>query len=333
MGSASGPASPVLTWFGRRVGSLGPGLTSESADAVSGCPAKRSVGRVPGFLAPTGIAGLICLAWIRGRGFTGSTASGCVPSLNHRKEMAMTIVETRAITGGVDTHADTHVAAALDPIGGLLGVAGVPGHPGRLYRSAGLAGRVRDGVPGRDRGDRQLRRRPGPPHHRGWRPGRRGGPLRPAGPSPSGQVRPPRRGQRRPGGAVRPGPRRAQRPRRRGGGDPRADGRQAQRPLRADPDDQPGPGPDPDRPRGPAGPVRPAHRGCLVAELAALRPRPGDVVGYATRIALRELGRRAAVPRRPARPPRRAHRAPGHRRTPRACSPCTASAPTPPRCC
>jgi hypothetical protein len=33
----------------------------------------------------------------------------------------MTIVETRAITGGVDTHADVHVAAALDPIGGLLG--------------------------------------------------------------------------------------------------------------------------------------------------------------------------------------------------------------------
>ena len=31
----------------------------------------------------------------------------------------------------------------------------------------------------------------------------------------------------------------------------------------------------------------------LVAELASLRPRPGDVPGYATRIALRELGRRA----------------------------------------
>ena len=31
----------------------------------------------------------------------------------------------------------------------------------------------------------------------------------------------------------------------------------------------------------------------LVAELAALRPRPGDVVGYATRVAVRELGRRA----------------------------------------
>jgi transposase len=34
----------------------------------------------------------------------------------------------------------------------------------------------------------------------------------------------------------------------------------------------------------------------LVAELAALRPRPGDVPGYATRIALRELGRRAQFP-------------------------------------
>ena len=39
----------------------------------------------------------------------------------------MTIVEDRrAITGGVDTHADTHVAAALDPIGGLLGVREFP---------------------------------------------------------------------------------------------------------------------------------------------------------------------------------------------------------------
>ena len=32
----------------------------------------------------------------------------------------------------------------------------------------------------------------------------------------------------------------------------------------------------------------------LVADLAALRPRPGAVVGYNTRIALRELGGRAA---------------------------------------
>ena len=39
----------------------------------------------------------------------------------------MTIVEdTRAITGGVDTHADLHVAAALDSLGGLLGVREFP---------------------------------------------------------------------------------------------------------------------------------------------------------------------------------------------------------------
>lgn len=38
--------------------------------------------------------------------------------------MNMTIVEaTRSITGGVDTHLDVHVAAALDHVGGLLGVA------------------------------------------------------------------------------------------------------------------------------------------------------------------------------------------------------------------
>jgi hypothetical protein len=40
--------------------------------------------------------------------------------------MALAIVETRAITGGVDTHAGAHVAAALDPIGGLLGVRQFP---------------------------------------------------------------------------------------------------------------------------------------------------------------------------------------------------------------
>ena len=69
--------------------------------------------------------------------------------------MALTIVETRAITGGVDTHADVHVAAALDPIGGLLGVRssrsprlGMPGLLGWL----GGFGTV---VPGRDRGHRQ----------------------------------------------------------------------------------------------------------------------------------------------------------------------------------
>jgi transposase len=36
--------------------------------------------------------------------------------------MTMTIVEAvRSVTGGIDTHLDFHVAAALDPLGGLLG--------------------------------------------------------------------------------------------------------------------------------------------------------------------------------------------------------------------
>ena len=34
--------------------------------------------------------------------------------------------DTRVITGGVDTHADMHVAAALDSVGGLLGVQEFP---------------------------------------------------------------------------------------------------------------------------------------------------------------------------------------------------------------
>jgi hypothetical protein len=44
--------------------------------------------------------------------------------------MTLTIVdEARAVTGGVDTHADSHMAAALDRIGGLLGVQEFPATP------------------------------------------------------------------------------------------------------------------------------------------------------------------------------------------------------------
>ena len=44
--------------------------------------------------------------------------------------MAMTIVEAaRAVTGGVDTHLDVHVADALDPVGGLLGTEGFTADP------------------------------------------------------------------------------------------------------------------------------------------------------------------------------------------------------------
>jgi len=54
--------------------------------------------------------------------------------------MALTIVETRAVTGGVDTHADMHVAAALDPVGGLLGVAEFPVTPAGYARLLGWLG-------------------------------------------------------------------------------------------------------------------------------------------------------------------------------------------------
>ncbi len=65
----------------------------------------------------------------------------------------MTIVEsTRPITGGVDTHLDVHVAAALDRSGGVLGVESFPTTPGG-YRDlhgwlAGFGELTRVGVEG-----------------------------------------------------------------------------------------------------------------------------------------------------------------------------------------
>ena len=81
----------------------------------------------------------------------------------------MTIVETHPITGGVDTHLDIHVAAALDSNGGTLGVESFPTTTGGfsdLY--AWLSG---FGTLGRGRGGRHRRLwgRPGPllAHDRG----------------------------------------------------------------------------------------------------------------------------------------------------------------------
>ena len=67
--------------------------------------------------------------------------------------MAMTIVEmTRSVTGGVDTHADVHVAAAVDANGGVLGVEAFPTTP-RGYAAladwlSGFGEVVRVGVEG-----------------------------------------------------------------------------------------------------------------------------------------------------------------------------------------
>ena len=81
--------------------------------------------------------------------------------------MAMTIVEsTRPITGGVDTHLDVHVAAAVDANGGVLGVesfATTPAGYGELY--SWLAG-VRHGRSGRGGRHRRVRRRAGAPSAR-----------------------------------------------------------------------------------------------------------------------------------------------------------------------
>ena len=170
--------------------------------------------------------------------------------------MTVTIVEEArpvtcrtAITGGVDTHAETHVAAALDPVGGLLGVEEFPataagyarllgwlggfgtvclvGIEGTGSYGAGLARHITAAgirVVEVDRSDRQDRRR-------------------------QGKSDPLERGQRCPGRAVRPGPRCPQGPGRRRGSDPDPDGRPAQRRGRTHPDHQPGPGPGTDRPR------------------------------------------------------------------------------------
>src|SRR6266581_403497 len=67
--------------------------------------------------------------------------------------MAITIVETtRPVTGGVDTHADVHVAAAVDANGGMLGVesfATTPAGYGKLCSWLGGLGTVdRVGVEG-----------------------------------------------------------------------------------------------------------------------------------------------------------------------------------------
>jgi hypothetical protein len=49
----------------------------------------------------------------------------------------MFIVKTSTVTGGADTHADSHVAAALDGIGGLLGVSEFPATPAGYARLLG----------------------------------------------------------------------------------------------------------------------------------------------------------------------------------------------------
>jgi len=175
--------------------------------------------------------------------------------------MTLTIVETRAVTGGVDTHADAHVAAALDPIGGLLGVREFPatpaGYAGLLAWLGGFGTVCLVGIEGTGSYGAGLARH-----------------IAAAGVR---VVEVDRSAARTGAGRARPGPldavsaARAAQSGRAAGAPKGRDGAaeairalmavQAQCARRADPDHQPGPGADRDRPRRPADPVRQALPG------------------------------------------------------------------------
>ncbi len=203
------------------------------------------------------------------------------------------MVSACAITGGVDTHADTHVATALDPIGGLLGVEEFPADPpgyaklldwlggfgtvcligieGTGSYGAGLARYVTGAgvrVVEVDRADRQDRRRQGKSDPLDAVSAARAALSGRAAGAPKG-----RDGHVEAIRALMVAKRTARSER-------TQTINQARSLLVTGPDDL--------RARF-AG----SSPGDLVAGLAALRPRPGDVVGYATRTALKELGQRA----------------------------------------
>ena len=205
----------------------------------------------------------------------------------------MTIVESRAVTGGVDTHLDVHVAAALDSIGGLLGVEAFPtttaGYEALLEWLSSLGSVAKVGVEGTgsygagltrylqdagiavvevNRADRQDRRRQG-----------KSDPLdaiSAARSAQSGRAAALPKGRDGEVEAIRTllvAKRSARR-------DRISAVNQLRGLLSSGPDD-----------------LREhfAHRNAaaLVSQAAALRPRAGDAVDQATRFTLRELGRRA----------------------------------------
>ncbi len=101
----------------------------------------------------------------------------------------MTIVEEKpAITGGVDTHSEVHVAAALDPLSGLLETAEFPAAAAGYASLLGWLGKFGNvalvGVEGTGSYGAGLARVPCQTRD----PGGRGRPRRPAGPAPSGQA-------------------------------------------------------------------------------------------------------------------------------------------------
>ena len=205
----------------------------------------------------------------------------------------MTILEdTRVITGGVDTHAGMHVAAALDPLGGLLGVREFPataaGYGDLLSWLSGFGDLALAGVEGTgsygaglarylaaarvrvvevDRADRQDRHRAGKSDPLDAVSAARAALSGRAAGAPEGRD-----------GAV--DAIRALMAAKRSARNERTQAISQARSLIVT-------GPDELRARFAR------HSAAGLAEgIAALRPRPGDAAGYAVRIAPRELGRR-----------------------------------------
>ena len=206
----------------------------------------------------------------------------------------MAIVEVdRRITGGVDTHLDVNVAAALDEIGGLLGVESfattADGNDALIgwLDSFGRLDLV--GVEGTGSYGASLNRALGPT----WRRGGRGRSAESAASASGRQVRSDRRGRSRPGRAGWPGPRVGQDP------DRNVEAiralnvaRRSARSMRVNTMNQ-------IRHLGFTAPddlrehLADVHRNHLGATAAALRPRAGsDPVVFATKTSMRILGRR-----------------------------------------
>jgi transposase len=207
--------------------------------------------------------------------------------------MALTIVETATVTGGVDTHADAHVAAALNHIGGLLGVESFPTTPAgyaRLlswFQGFGTVALV--GVEGTGSYGAGLTRHlvaagvrvveVGRPNRQDRYRSGKSDPLdaeSAARAALSGKAKGEPRGRDSTVEAIRA----LMVAKRSARGERTRSVNQARSLVVTGPDDLR---------------ARFEHHSTndLAAQLAALRPRPGDVVGYATRVALRELGRRA----------------------------------------
>jgi len=68
-------------------------------------------------------------AWLEAPSLSCPTVGLCVPALlnsTERTGMTTMALTTRVVIGGVDTHADVHVAAACDGLGSVLGTASFP---------------------------------------------------------------------------------------------------------------------------------------------------------------------------------------------------------------